>query len=154
CMAIAVVGFLIWFSGVITRATGNPTDLLGVGLTGEVGFLIYVGILVAIAAGIYLTYRAIIAGKLWASPIQRAILRVPMLGGAIRTLAIARFAWTLQLTLGAAIDVKRALSLALASTHNVEFTDHTAYIQEMTTRGQSIHETLAKTRVFPTELIQ
>src|SRR5262249_15161284 len=75
-------------------------------------------------------------------------------GGAIRTLAIARFAWTLQLTLGAAIDVKRALSLALASTHNVEFTDHTAYIQEMTTRGQSIHETLAKTRVFPTELIQ
>jgi len=153
-MSLAVIGFLIWFSGVIHGMTGNPTDLLGIGLTGNRGLIIYLAFLGAIFGGIYATYRAILAGKLWTAPIQRFVLKLPLIGGAIRTLSVARFAWTLQLTLGAAIDVKRALSLALASTHNVEFTDQDPYIREMITRGQSIHDTLAAAGVFPTDLIQ
>ena len=153
-VAALVIGFLIWMSGVITHATGNPTDLLGFGLTGTVGALIYFVFLGVLSLGGFLIYRAIAEGKLWAAPIQRVALKVPMLGGAIQTLSLARFAWTLQLTMAAAIDVKRALSLALASAHNVEYTDREPFILEMITRGQSIHETLAAARIFPIEFIQ
>src|SRR5262245_35158938 len=47
-MALAVVGFLIWMSAVITRMTGNNTDMLGFGLTGEVGLLIYLAFLAVV----------------------------------------------------------------------------------------------------------
>jgi len=153
-MSLAVIGFLIWFSGVIRGITGNPIDLLGFGVTGNRGLIVYLVFLGVIFGGMYATYRAILAGKLWTAPIQRFVLRLPLVGGALRTLSVARFAWTLQLTLEAAIDVKRALSLALASTHNVEFTDQEPYIREMITRGQSIHDTLAAAGLFPTEFLQ
>jgi len=52
------------------------------------------------------------------------------------------------------MDVKRAISLALASTHNVEFTDQDSYVREMITRGQSIHDTLAAAGIFPIEFLQ
>jgi type II secretory pathway component PulF len=151
--ALVAIGFLIWMSAVITRWTDHPTDMLGIGLTGEIGLLIYVAFISAIGVAIFVCWRAAMAGKLWVAPIQRLVLKVPGLGGAFRDLAIARFAWTLQLTMGAALDVKRALELSLKSTHNVQFTDHQKLVHDMIQRGESINETLAATHAFPIELI-
>ena len=67
-MALLVVGFLIWVSALIKRTTGNPTDLLGVGLTGEFGLLVYLVLLALVAAGIYMAYRAVVTGKAWVAP--------------------------------------------------------------------------------------
>jgi type IV pilus assembly protein PilC len=153
CIALGVVGFLIWFSAVIHRMTGNPTDLLGLGLTGEWGLLVYLVFLGVVAFGIFVVYRATITGQLWVAPIQRLLLRIPMLGSALRKLSIARFAWTLHLTLATALDVKQSLLLSLASTHNVEFTDRAARMEQVISRGHPIHEAMTEARVFPMELI-
>jgi len=56
-MSLAVIGFLIWFSGVIRGMTGNPTDLLGLGLTGNFGLIIYVVFLQFSAASMRLIAR-------------------------------------------------------------------------------------------------
>jgi type IV pilus assembly protein PilC len=152
-VAVGVVGFLIWFSAVIRRMTGNPTDLLGLGLTGEWGLLVYLIFLGLVGGGIFLAYRATVTGQMWVAPIQRFALRIPMLGTAIRTLSIARFAWTLHITLDTALDVKEALRLSLASTHNVEFTEQQARVQQVIGRGHPIHEALSEAGVFPNELI-
>ncbi len=51
-MALAIVGFLIWVAGVLPRIDAkHPNDLLGFGLTGEIGLLIYLLILGAFAGG-------------------------------------------------------------------------------------------------------
>ena len=151
--ALVAIGFLIWMSAVITRLTGNPTDMLGIGLTGETGLLIYVAIYFGNRDRDFRLLAGGYDGKLWVAPIQRFVLKVPGLGGAFRDLAIARFAWTLQLTMGAALDVKRALELSLKSTHNVQFTDHQKLVHDMIQTGESIHETLAATHAFPIELL-
>ena len=67
-MALLVIGFLIWVSAVIKRTTGNPTDIIGLGLTGETGLIVYVAVLALIAAGIYAAYRAVVTGKAWVAP--------------------------------------------------------------------------------------
>ncbi len=152
-IALFVFGFLIWVAGFIESVTGSKTDLLGLGLTGTRGLVIYLFFLAAVAVGGWCFYRAIVLGKLWVAPIQRAILKVPMLGGAMRTLAIARFAWTLQLATATALDVKRSLRLALNSTHHVEFTSQVAEVEAAIQRGREIHETLADTGAFPIEFI-
>src|SRR5215471_4991598 len=41
-VSLFIVGFVIWISAVIGRMTGNKVDLIGIGLTGESGLLIYV----------------------------------------------------------------------------------------------------------------
>ncbi len=152
-MALMVIGFLIWISAVIKRSTGNPTDLIGLGLTGEVGLIVYLVILALLAIGIYMAYRAVVTGKAWVAPIQRVVMRIPVLGGALRTLSVARFAWTLHMALGAALDVQKALSLAIRSTHNVEFTDQEQRVQEVLAHRHPIHEALDEAGVFPVELV-
>lgn len=152
-IALGVIGFLIWISAIIRRVTGNPTDLLGVGLTGEWGLAIYLLFLTAIGIGVFLAYRASVTGQMWVAPIQRFVLRLPILGGALRALSIARFAWTLHITMGTALDVKHAISLSLASTHNVEFTDQAARMDAVINRGHPIHEAMTEARIFPIELI-
>jgi type IV pilus assembly protein PilC len=153
-MSLCVVGFLIWISAVIGRMNGgNTIDFIGLGLTGESGLLIYVIFLGVVGFGIFWIYQAIITGKIWVAPIQRAIMKIPGLGGAFRTLAIARFAWVLHITTSVALDVKRALHLAVRSTHNVEFTDHDKRMQASIQRGEPIHEAMTETGAFPIELI-
>jgi type IV pilus assembly protein PilC len=151
-MALAVIGFLIWFSAVVKSMTGTPTDLLGIGLTGNVGLIVYFVFLAVVGCGLFLAYRATLTGQLWVKPIQRLVLRIPMLGGALRTLSVARFAWTLHITLDAALDVKQALLLAVQSTHNAEFIDQAGRMEEVIARGHPIHEALAEAGVFPIEL--
>jgi type IV pilus assembly protein PilC len=152
-MSLSIVGFLIWISAVIRRTTGNPTDILGIGLTGESGLLVYLIFLALIAAGIFLDYRASIVGQRWVEPSQRLVLRLPMVGEAFRTLSIARFAWTLHLTLKTALNVKKSVQIALASTYNVEFTRQSGRIDRVLSRNHPIYEALAEAHVFPAELV-
>ena len=147
-MALFVVGLLIWISGVI----GN-TDLLGVGVTGNRGLALYLAFLAIVFTGIFFLYRAVATGKLWVAPLQRLVLRIPVIGAAIRTLAVSRFAWTLHLTMGVAIEVKRALAFSLASTHNAEFTSKIPLVQAAVSRGDSIYDALDSTKVFPIEIL-
>ncbi|MCC7083709.1 MAG: type II secretion system F family protein [Pirellulales bacterium] len=152
-IAIFVLGFLIWISGVIEGITRAKTDILGMGLTGTRGLVVYLVFLGAAAVGILCLYRSIMRGELWVAPIQRAIFKVPMLGQSLQTMAIARFAWTLHLTTHTALDVKKCLRLALKSTHHVEFTSQISAVEAGIQRGNEIHEVLAATHVFPSEFI-
>lgn len=152
-VALTVVGLLIVVMGFIEAVNGARVDILGFGLVGTPGLIVYLLFLSAIAAAIYVAYRAIAAGKLWIAPVQRLVLNLPKLGSALRTLALARFAWTLQLALEAGMELKRALSLALDSTRNIEFIDERDRILRVIQRGDTIHEALDKSNVFPKELL-
>jgi type IV pilus assembly protein PilC len=147
-MALFVVGLLIWISGVIGKV-----DLLGIGLTGNRGLAIYLTFLAIVFGALFFLYQAAAAGKLWVAPIQRLVLRLPVIGTAMQTLAVSRFAWTLHLTMAVAIEVKRALAFSLASTHNAEFSSQTPRVVAAIGRGESIHEALNETGIFPVELL-
>jgi type IV pilus assembly protein PilC len=152
-MALFVVGLLIWISGVIGGKDNKSLDLLGLGLRGDSGLAIYLTFLAVMFGAIFFVYRAIAAGKLWVAPIQRLALRLPVIGSALTTLAVSRFAWTLHLTMSVAIEVKRAMTFSLASTHNAEFTSKIPQVEAAISRGDSIYEALDATGVFPIELI-
>ncbi len=153
-MVLAIVGFLIWVAGVILRINGGKVDLLGFGLTGEIGLLIYLLILGAIAGVLdSSSYRAIATGKMWVAPLQHFVTRLPVVGAAVRTMALARFAWTLQLTTATALDVKRVLSLSLSSMRNAMFMSKDQEVQDRIQSGESIHDALTKTGIFPVEFL-
>ncbi|HWC89682.1 MAG TPA: type II secretion system F family protein [Pirellulales bacterium] len=153
--ALGIVAILIWVMGFINARNprGQPIDILGFGLIGTPGLLRYAALLAGVALVLVALYECTRRGMFWTGPIERAVLRVPVLGPALRTLALARLAWSLQLTYGVGMDLQRALELSLRSTQNRYYTDHCEDVVRSMRRGQQISEALAATGVFPPEFL-
>lgn len=152
--AAAIVGLLIAVSGWIASITGQKVDILGLGLLGVGGLVIYATFLAAVAAVVFLVIQSVRRGALWARPLQRAFIRLPALGTALETLAMSRFAWTLHLTFGTGMPVGKALPLCLASTQNARYTEHSEAIVRQVRQGCEVSQALASAGVFPQEFLE
>ncbi len=152
-IALAVVGFLIWIGAVIGKGAGGAIDFLGFGLTGNRGLAIYLTGVAAVGIVLLMIIRAANRGMIWVRPIQRAIMGVPVLGPALQTLALARLAWSMQLTMNAGMELRRALRLSLKSTGNARFIGATEPIDRAIAAGESIYEAFCRARIFPNDFL-
>ncbi len=121
--SLAVIGFLIWIMGVIGQAGGIQIDPLGFGLVGNRGLVIYLLILALIAGGVVGILQAVRSGWVFARPIQRAMLRIPVLGPAMQPWAWARWAWSRHMAWVAGLAVRPALRLRVFSTRHARYID-------------------------------
>ena len=152
-LALGVVGILIYVMGAIPSLAKNNIDILGFGLTGGEGLATYLAILAAGGFALFLLYRATTRGVLWVAPIQRLLMRVPKLGTALETFAMARLAWAMHVTLNSGMELRKALKLSLNSTQNVLYTQHVDRILAAIRSGREIHEALDETGAFPIHFI-
>ncbi|MHB1033125.1 MAG: type II secretion system F family protein [Pirellulales bacterium] len=153
--ALGIVGFLIWILGVIgSRTGGKPIDVLGLGLVGNRGLTIYCGILAGAAVAVSMLVEAGRRGWFWPRWVQRGMLRIPVLGRTLRTLAEARLAWTLHLTMHTGMEVQHALRLSLQSARNAAYTDQADGVARAIAAGREIHEALGETGVLRPEFIE
>ena len=112
--AIFIVALLIWILGMIASNSGDkPFDVLGLGLTGTLGALTWLGGCFGTAlAGLFL-YLFLVRGLKGRTFVHSALLRIPVIGGCLRSFAMARF--TPMVT--AMITEGEDLSFALDATH-------------------------------------
>ena len=80
CLAILVIGFLIWILGVIAPKGGKPNDILGLGLTGNSGLFMYCVFWACVGGAGYAVYHAIRTGALWGKHVQKLFLKIPRPG--------------------------------------------------------------------------
>jgi type IV pilus assembly protein PilC len=158
--ALCVVGVLIWAMGFLPpmqdpRHPGKsqPLDLLGFGLIGTPGVVRYAMYVAAAVAVIAILVRALQRGVFWIRPLQRLVLRVPVLGRTLQVLSLARLAWSLELTYGSGMDLLKAVPLAMRTMQNAYYTDHIEQIQLAIRRGQEINEAMSATGVFPPDFL-
>ena len=152
--AVVIVGLLIWVMGVIGSMTGSePLDILGLGLVGTRGLVIYVAVVAAIVVIGYGLYRLVISDRFASGPLQQLLLRLPVVGRAVESVLLSRFAWSLGLCLEAGMDARRALPFAFRSTGSAVFGQHLDTATAVVGRGQTIEEALAATRQFPHEFL-
>jgi type IV pilus assembly protein PilC len=153
-VAILVVGLLIWIMGMIaSRNGGEAVDMLGFGLIGTPGLIkycIFVGSALAIVLALVVALKR---GVFWVSPLKTAALHVPVIGGSLRTLALARMAWSMHLTLNTEMDLRHVMPLALRSTGFEWYERHARQVVEDIVSGQEIHEALGHTRAFPVDFL-
>jgi type II secretory pathway component PulF len=153
-LALTVIGALIWVMGVIPTGGNERVDMLGLGLMGNQGLAIYLLSLAGLAGCGALVYRAATRGMMWVAPIQHLLMRVPQLGSALRTISLARLAWAMHVTLNSGMNLRPAMKMALASTHNVVYTRHTDRVLASIAAGNEVHEALAATGAFPFEFVE
>lgn len=152
--ALAVIGIVILVNGWLRTMPGNESlDMLGWGLVGVPGFVAYLAILaLAAGAGVYFV-RAVQVGALSMKPVQYGILHLPVVGENLRILALSHLAWSLEVTLGAGMEVKRSLALALRATHWAPFLDVESKMNADIDRGREIHEAMEDADVFPRDFL-
>ena len=151
--SIGVIGILILVLGWVNEITGQTLDVLGLGLVGQRGFVVYVCIIAALSAAFYFVIYSATHGLLWVAPLQRLALKTPFMGSALQTLALSRMAWTMSLTTNTAMDVRSAVELAQASTHNAFYTQHIPSVDESLLQGEQIHVALRRTDAYPDEFV-
>jgi type II secretory pathway component PulF len=154
-LALTIVGGLIWVMGMLgLDKHGKPLfDILGLGLYGTHGLVVYLTFLVCVVGGLWFLYQAIRRGLLWTRPLQAAIMRIPKLGTALDTLAMSRLSWSLHVTFESGMDLRRALALSLRSTHNARYTTLIEPVWQSIRAGQELYEALERTGVFPRSFI-
>jgi type IV pilus assembly protein PilC len=153
--AIGVIGLLIWIMGMIRGPNPGPDapDPLGIGLYGNRGLAVYLACVFSVAGLVALTIYAISRGLAWTRPIQHLVMRAPVLGKALGTLSLARLAWSLSATLQSGMEIRRALRLSLASTHNARFTDKIELIDAEIEQGNSIFDAFCLAQCFPPDFL-
>lgn len=152
-IAVCVIGFMIWIMGFIGQMTGTTIDILGMGLVGNAGLAVYLAFLAVVGTLLFLFVRAVGRGLVWTRPVQRFVLRIPWLGPPLQTVALARLAWTLHLTLAAGMEVRRSLRLSLRSARNARFEDQIELIDAQIVEGNSIHDAFSAAGSYPTDFL-
>ncbi len=152
-LALSVIGLVIWLMGVIPVIEKSGIDMLGLGLRGNSGLLVYLCFLGAVAGACFVVYRATVRGLLWVAPIQRMLMRTPQLGRALETLAMARLTWAMHVTLNSGMDLRPAMKMSLRSTQNALYTQHIDRVLRSIRAGREIHESLADTGAFPIDFL-
>ncbi|MEX0613354.1 MAG: type II secretion system F family protein, partial [Pirellulales bacterium] len=151
--AIIVIGVLIWVLGVIAGRGGRPVDILGFGLVGTRGLLIYTNFVVAVGLCIAGFVVALRRGMLWTRPVQHLLLRLPGVGPALEKIYLARLAWALHLTLNVAMDFRRLVPLVLRATGSDFYIRHTNQIVTDVAAGRPLHVAFAASRAFPADFL-
>jgi type II secretory pathway component PulF len=152
-MALGVIGLLIYVLGMIGSGAGSePVDILGFGLVGGRGLVIYVVLVALVFGSMGLAAWALLRGWFGTAPIQLA-MQIPVLGGYLRTSALSRFAWTFSLTLDSGLDAQRAMKLSLRSTQNPFYQSAIPAVDQALVQGREFHESLRATGLFPDDFL-
>ncbi len=153
-MAIGALSLLIWIMGVLSPSTGGEmADILGFGLRGVSGVLIFWAYLVlffGLIAGAIVAFQKNVAGIQNVVPL---LYRIPIVGSAIQTITLARFSWTLSLALDAGLDPVRAISLALDSTDSEYYRRGKADVEAGIQGGATLAGALRATDLFPDDFL-
>ncbi len=149
-VAVVVIGLLILILGIITGGGREPTSVLG--LSGSSGAVIYFSTVFVVGILVTLVVVGITRGWFGSLP-MRIALWIPGLSGCLRTMALARVAWTLSTSLDSGVDARKSMRLALRSSQNPYYTAHIDDVDQVILSGREFNEALRETGAFPEEFL-
>ncbi|HBN79537.1 MAG TPA: general secretion pathway protein GspF [Planctomycetaceae bacterium] len=154
-MAVFVIAGLIFLLGWIANAQGGEAiDVLGWGLTGTSGALIWLGMVFGTAAGAFILFKFLRANFAGQKYMDRILMRVPVLGYCMRSFAIARFAWAYHLTQNAGMPIDESIEASMMATNNGAFIGEGPRIVYWIQEGSTVTEALRQSELFPRDVIE
>jgi type IV pilus assembly protein PilC len=117
-------------------------------------FVTYLPLLAVLLVG-----GVILAGYVYRQPagkyqVHKALLRIPILGGVIRKIAVARFTRTLGTLLQSGVPILDAMQVCARTSGNVVIEQAIMYVRARISEGKNMAEPLTETKVFPDMVVQ
>lgn len=151
--AIGIIGFLILLLGWIGESSGMPFDILGFGLMGTGGAIKWFLGWVVGAFLLWFGYRMLTTSLSGRKTIHQTLMQLPVIGTCLRSFALARFSWAFHLTQSAGMPIDDSLDASLRATANGAYDAASPGIIRDITRGETLSDALAASRLFPDEFI-
>lgn len=152
-LAILVIGGLIWILGMIQGQSGEQADVLGIGLVGTPGALIFFGAFATFFAALVVVWNLYCRGAFDFLQLDRLVMITPGIGYPIQTLALSRMSWALALTIGGGMEVRKAIRLSLRASGARYYTQYADQIDQDIVNGEEIYHALNKTGIFPSQFL-
>jgi type IV pilus assembly protein PilC len=153
--AILVIALMLYILGIIAEAHpgSKPVDILGLGLYGSRGALIWLAttfgsLLGAIVLGIVIR-RSLLGQRVFDS----FMLQIPVIGWCLRSFAIARFSWSFALTQQAGMSIEPSLVASFKATSNGAFLKASPHVWAAVREGETLHSALEETQLFPVDYL-
>jgi len=138
--ALGIIGLVILLLGAIRTITGANVDILGFGLVGFSGFIIYVCLLACVAAVFIAVYFWIKQSVRRSRAVHYYIDHVPRIKRLFRLLSLMKLTWAVYLTMKAGIDICRALRLSFGTAGYAPVSDALPNILASVKRGGNLTE--------------
>ncbi len=148
-LSVFVIGGMIALLSVLVPDQGYRVLIFSCDAQGLLLYILTVSTAVGCLVGLVLS---VMRGWLGALPMA-ILLRLPIVGGCINTMALSRFSWSLSMALNAGVDARKSMQLALRSTRNQHFLSQRQLIDETIMKGQSFYESLQITGLFPRDFL-
>ena len=113
---------------------------------------IFIGIGIGIAG--YLFMRAHKKSQSFRDRVDRAVLKIPVIGEILKKASIARFTRTLATTFAAGVPLIGALESAAGASGNAVFRDAIMFMRKEVAGGMPMHTSMRATNVFPDMVTQ
>lgn len=111
-------------------------------------------VLIVIAASGYAFSKARLKSKKFRDAVDKAMLKIPVIGGILHNASIARFSRTLATTFAAGVPLVNALESAAGASGNALYRDAIIQIRNGVSTGQSLQNAVTMTGVFPNMTVQ
>jgi type IV pilus assembly protein PilC len=153
-LAVLIIALLIYILGWIAQSRGGkPLDVLGLGLFGAKGAIIWLamvtGTIVSLAAA-YLLIANNLNGK---RALDGFLLGIPVVGGCMKSFAIARFSWAFYLTQQSGMSIDNSLQSSLRATNNGAFIAAGRVICQRVNEGDDLATALRAANLFPIDFL-
>lgn len=153
--SIFIITFVIFIIGMIgAQNGGKPIDVLGWGLTGTNGALIFFFGAFGTLFAIYFLYMFAARGLKQERRLHGFFLKIPVLGPCMRSFAVARFAWAFALTQQAGMRIVPSLEASLKATANQAFIGASPRMCGLITQGEDLSTVLYDSGLFPIEVLE
>lgn len=151
--AILVIGLVIYITGIIADSRGGEAiDLLGWGLTGTSGAIIWFLGCGFIAFAIAALSFAISRGLFGPGPVLAA-MRIPVLGKCLESFALSRLTWAFAMALDSGMDAGRAVELSIRAAQNPYYESSLPRVTAGIRANKQFHESFADAGVFPSDFL-
>ncbi len=151
-IASAIVGMMIYLPSVLASNVEAQKDLLGLGLVGERGLMIYLIFLGAAAAIAFVLFLLARQGHF--NFLADWFARVPRIGNVFRVFPESRFVQTLSLAIYSGIDAWSAVEMSFRSAGTPQYLSKSEHAKKSILRGNEIHEVLESTGLFSKNTIE
>lgn len=162
-VAVMIVAFMIWllggidlgeFSGKRGAAGQQAFDIIGLGLKGTSGSLIWLSSWAMGIVSLFVGYQIARRSTAFKSLLHKSLMGIPVVGTCLQSFAIARFSWAFALTQEAGLPVQESLECSFAATDNGAFQAAAPRVINDVMNGVELTDSLANTKLFPEDFIQ
>jgi type IV pilus assembly protein PilC len=152
--AILIVALLILILGIIADARGQTIDVLGWGLIGPRGALLWLAMTFGSLFSLWFVYKLVSTSAAGKRTLDPLLLRIPVVGRCLRSFALSRFSWALSLTQQTGMGLDQCLDVSLRATSNGAYLAEIPRVVAMVRAGEELADTLRATGLFPEDYLQ